>query len=160
MSNTSRVLTMWNTLSTKPGGRWAFSRAVCLKAPYFGSIRPHLDALAPEHARVSIRKRRAVQNHIGTVHAIAMCNMAEFAGGLMTEVTLPTTHRWIPKGMTVEYLKKAATDLSAVASPDGALDLATASDYRVRVEVYDKHETVVFRALITMWVTPKDRAAA
>lgn len=45
-------------------------------------------------------------NHIGTVHAIAMCNMAELAGGTMTEVTVPSTHRWIPKGMTVEYLKR------------------------------------------------------
>lgn len=35
-----------------------------------------------------------------------MCNMAELAGGTMTEVTVPSTHRWIPKGMTVEYLKK------------------------------------------------------
>lgn len=34
-----------------------------------------------------------------------MCNMAELAGGTMTEVTVPSTHRWIPKGMTVEYLK-------------------------------------------------------
>jgi hypothetical protein len=32
--------------------------------------------------------------------------MAELAGGTMTEVTVPTSHRWIPKGMTVEYLKK------------------------------------------------------
>lgn len=46
-----------------------------------------------------------------------MCNMAELAGGTMTEVTVPSTHRWIPKGMTVEYLKKAETDLIAVATP-------------------------------------------
>jgi len=60
-----------------------------------------------------------VLNHIGTVHAIAMCNMAELAGGTMTEVTVPATHRWIPKGMTVEYLKKAETDLIAIASTCG-----------------------------------------
>lgn len=35
----------------------------------------------------------------------------------MTEVSVPTTHRWIPKGMTVEYLKKTATDLVAIAAP-------------------------------------------
>ncbi len=55
-------------------------------------------------------------NHIGTVHAIAMCNMAELAGGTMTEVTVPSTHRGFPKAWTVEYLKKAETDLIAVAA--------------------------------------------
>ena len=45
-----------------------------------------------------------------------MCNMAELAAGIMSEATVPASHRWIPKGMTVEYLKKAGTDLRAVAA--------------------------------------------
>ena len=55
---------------------------------------------------VFMKKRRAVTNHLKTVHAIAMCNMAELAGGLMTEVSLPQGKRWIPSGMTVKYLKR------------------------------------------------------
>jgi Domain of unknown function (DUF4442) len=43
--------------------------------------------------------------------------MAELAGGTMTDATVPNTHRWIPKGMQVEYLKKANTDLVAIATP-------------------------------------------
>src|SRR3546814_8551637 len=41
-----------------------------------------------------------------SVHAIALCNAAELAGGMMTEVSIPSGARWIPKGMTVEYLAK------------------------------------------------------
>ncbi len=100
-------------------------------------------------------KRRSVQNHLGTVHAIAMCNMAELAGGTMTEVTVPATHRWIPKSMTVEYLKKATTNLVAIATPDALADWPVAGEYRVNVVVQDTNDEPVFRATISMWVTPK-----
>lgn len=95
-------------------------------------------------------------NHIGTVHAIAMCNMAELAGGTMTDATVPSTHRWIPKGMTVEYLKKANTDLVAIATPaDANFQWNQGSDYLVNVEVKDTKQETVFKAVITMWVSAK-----
>jgi acyl-coenzyme A thioesterase PaaI-like protein len=149
------TLAMWNKLSSQPGGKWIFSRALCLKAPYFGSIRPQFEALKPGYCEVHMRKRRSVLNHLDTVHAIAMCNMAELAGGSMTEVTVPSTHRWIPKGMTVEYLKKATTDLVAVATPMADIDWSGASDYPVKIVVSDTHGVPVFQAVIAMWVSPK-----
>lgn len=155
MAPVPRTLALWHRLSSKPGGKWAFTRLICAKAPYFGSIRPKFAQLRPDYCEVGIRKRHAVLNHIGTVHAIAMCNMAELAGGLMTEVTVPTTHRWIPQGMTVEYLKKAETDLVAIATPAGVADWSKAGPYLVDVVVKDTGGTVVFRASITMHVSPK-----
>jgi acyl-coenzyme A thioesterase PaaI-like protein len=104
---------------------------------------------------VRIRKRHAVLNHIGTVHAIAMCNMAEVAAGIMTDVTIPATHRWIPKGMTVEYLKKAQSDLQAVAALEPVPAFTAAADLPVPVSVLDTTGQLVFRAVITMWVSPK-----
>ena len=134
---------------------------LCFKAPYFGSIRPSFVQLRPEYCEVRIRKRRAVLNHLGSVHAIAMCNMAELAGGVMTEVTIPPSHRWIPTGMTVKYLKKATTDLVAVATPDATLDWsADRVDYAVKVVVRDRSGWPVFEALITMRVSPKARMPA
>src|SRR4051812_22626770 len=102
---------MWRRLSAMPGGKWIFSRLVCWRAPYFASIHPRFEELRSGYCEVHIKKRRAVLNHIGTVHAIAICNMAELAAGTMMEVTLPASQRWIPKGMTTEYLKKAETNL-------------------------------------------------
>ena len=149
------TLKIWNTISSKPGGKWAFSKALCLKAPYFSSIRPKFDELAPNYCQVSMSKSRHVLNHLSTIHAIAMCNMAELAGGAMTEVTVPATHRWIPNGMTVKYLKKATTDLVAVATPNSELDLSQPSEYSVNVVVTDTQQDVVFTACITMWVSAK-----
>lgn len=73
----------------------------------------------------------------------------------MTEVTIPATHRWIPKGMTVEYLKKAMSDVRAVATPVAEADWGRAGEYKVKVEVHDVSGQLVFRAVIAMWVSPK-----
>jgi acyl-coenzyme A thioesterase PaaI-like protein len=155
MSNTLKI---WQRCQSQPGGKWLFSRLVSFKAPYFRSIRPHFDMLEPNHCQIHIAKRRAVQNHLGTVHAIAMCNMAELAGGSMTEVSVPATHRWIPKGMEVAYLKKAETDLVAVARPADRTDWTQTGAHKVKVEVRDTSDALVFEATITMWVSPKKGA--
>lgn len=155
MSPSRGPLAIWRKLSALPAGAWLFSRLICLKAPYFASIRPRFEELRPGYCRIRFAKRRAVLNHIGTVHAIAMCNLAELAGGTMTEVTIPPTHRWIPKGMTVEYLKKATTGVVGVAEPVLPEVGAEAGDYPVRVTVSDANGEAVFRATITMWVSPR-----
>lgn len=138
-----------------PAGKWLFSRVVCWKAPYFGSIRPVFVELRPGYSQVRMRKRRAILNHIGTVHAIAMCNVAELAAGTMTEVTIPATHRWIPKGMTVEYVGKAESDLRAMAVIDPIPEFGAAMELPVTVTVVDTADQPVFRAVITMWVSPR-----
>lgn len=138
-----------------PMGRMIFSRTVCMKAPYFASIRPTIEEFEPGHVAVSLPKRRAVQNHIGTVHAIAMCNACELAGGMATEITIPKDMRWIPKGMTVQYLKKAETDLRAIARIESAPQSGPAYELIVPVDVQDKSGQVVMHADITMWVSPK-----
>lgn len=145
---------MWQRLETMPFGKWIFSRAICWKAPYFASIHPRFEELRPGYARVSMRKRRSVTNHIGTVHAIAMCNLAEIAAGTMTEISIPATMRWLPKGMQVQYLKKAASDVEAVANAAEVVE-GPGRDVPVTVDVKDRAGEVVCRAVITMWVTPR-----
>lgn len=148
-------LDIWRTLSPKPGGKWLFSRLVCFKAPYFSSIHPRFERLEPGRCEVRLRKRRSVLNHLGTVHAIAMCNMAELAGGTMTDVSVPATHRWIPKGMSVNYLKKASTDLLAIATPESTADWSTPGERKVNVVVQDRSGEAVFDAQITMWISAR-----
>lgn len=155
MSQRKPTLAIWQRLSGIPAGKWLFSRVVCWKAPYFGSIRPVFVELRPGYSQVRMRKRRAILNHIGTVHAIAMCNVAELAAGTMTEVTIPATHRWIPKGMTVEYVGKAESDLRAMAVIDPIPEFGAAMELPVTVTVVDTADQPVFRAVITMWVSPR-----
>jgi acyl-coenzyme A thioesterase PaaI-like protein len=154
------TLSTWLRLSSKPGGKWLFSRLVCWKAPYFGSISPVFSELRPGRSTVHFKKRRKVLNHIGTVHAIAMCNLAEVAAGTMTDATVPADLRWIPKGMTVEYLRRAETNVTAVAEIDMSNALAADSELPVSVAITDSKDQVVFRAVITMWITAKKKPAA
>jgi acyl-coenzyme A thioesterase PaaI-like protein len=152
----SAVLSLYNRLTPLPAGRWLFCCLICLKAPYFASIAPRIESLAPNHGVATLRHRRRVTNHIGSVHAIALCNLAEFVGGLTCDVSIPPGMRWIPKGMTVEYLKKAMGTMRAVATPEFAPTQAEAGyELPMRVEVTDTAGDVVFRARIAMWVSPK-----
>ncbi|MDF3867928.1 hotdog fold domain-containing protein [Pseudomonas denitrificans (nom. rej.)] len=128
-----------------------FSAMIGQVAPYFASIAPQFVELRPGYAEVTFPKRREVLNHIGTVHAIALCNAAELAAGTMTDVSIPKGRRWIPRGMTVEYLAKAEGDVRTVA--DGrAINWNQEGDVIVPVLAYvgDKK---VFRADITMYIS-------
>jgi acyl-coenzyme A thioesterase PaaI-like protein len=151
-----QILSAYRTLSGKPGGKWLFSKLVCWKAPYFSSIAPRIETLEPGRCVATIKHRRAVTNHIGTVHAIALCNLAEFTGGLACDVSIPASMRWIPKGMTVSYLKKAAGTMRAVATPAFAPREA-AQGYELPFEVMVENPAgeAVFKATIAMWVSPK-----
>ncbi|MFV9533862.1 DUF4442 domain-containing protein [Pseudomonas aeruginosa] len=84
-------------------------------------------------------------------HAIALCNAAELAAGTMTDASIPAGHRWIPRGMTVEYLAKATGDVRAVA--DGSqIDWQATGNLVVPVVAY-VDDKPVFRAEITMYVS-------
>lgn len=140
----SQVLDMFNSV----GGE-QFSKLVCQMAPYFSTIEPQLVRLAPGSAEARVPFRREVTNHLGTMHAIALCNAAELVAGTMTDVSIPAGARWIPKGMTVEYLAKAKTDVRAVADGSG-VDWSTSGDKVVPVDVFDAEDKKVFSARITM----------
>lgn len=143
-------------LSAWPGGQWLFSALVCLKAPYFGTIRPRITRLDSGRCEGQFNDRRAVHNHIGTVHAIALCNIAELVMGLMVDASTPAGMRWIPKGMQVDYLKKAQGRISAQATLDTPLVVATTGyDVPVTVALRDPSGELVCRATITCWISPR-----
>ncbi len=150
----SFVARSWNKLGSSAAGRWLFSRLVCFRAPYFASISPRMQNLEPGYARATLRKRRRVQNHLGTVHALAMGNLCEFAAGLLLEVSIDAQQRWIPRGMNIEYLKKATTDVAASARVDLAV-VQAGGDCPVQVDVVDTRGEVVVRATITMYVSDR-----
>ena len=150
------VLAAYRRISRWPAGRWLFSRLVCWKAPYFASIAPRIESLEPGRGIATLAHRRRVTNHLGTVHAIALCNLAEFVGGLTCDASIPTSMRWIPKGMTVAYLKKAVGRMRAIATPAFPPREAEAGyELPVDVVVEDLSGDAVFRATIAMWVSPK-----
>jgi acyl-coenzyme A thioesterase PaaI-like protein len=151
----SAALKLFRRFGGSGFGRRLCSWLICRQAPYFSSISPLLEILEPGRCVASIQHRRRVQNHIGTVHAIALCNLAEFVGGLATDAAMTRSLRWIPKGMAVRYLKKAVGPMRGEAILDPIGDIGTGAERSARVVVKDRNSEVVFDAQIAMWVSPK-----
>lgn len=160
MLSMSRVNDLHRVASRLPilGGR-VFDVVFSQAAPYFWTIRPHFTVVEPNHAELVIRKRRGVHNHLGTVHAIALCNGLEAAMGVLAEVTIPAGRRWIPRGMEVSYTATATSDITCIAEtdPEQWTDEALADEgvnLPVRVRGVRADGTVVIEGEIRLWVTP------
>ena len=143
-------------LSGRPGGSRLFSAAAMARVPYFASVLPHVVRMEPGLAEVRVPKWFFVYNHLHTVHAIASCNAAEIAIGMLMEATVPRSHRSIPKAMTVQYLGKATTSLHARAQldPPDFSQIADGVDLVVPVSITDRSGNEVVHADIATWVTP------
>lgn len=152
----NKLLHAYNQCAGLPFGKRIFSKLVCLKAPYFGTIKPIFHQLRPGGCVIRMKNRRAVHNHIGSVHAIAMCCLAELTAGTMLEVSLPPGMRWIPKGMRVEYRKIARTDLTAFCEIP-AEELHQPGELPMTVRVEDVSSEEVFRAVIDMHISERKR---
>lgn len=156
MRGMSQVLTMWQKTSALPVvGSRVFSVLFARKAPYFASIRPRFLTIEPNRAELLIPKRRRVHNHLGTVHAIALCNGLEAAMGALAEATIPADRRWIPKGMEVAYTAKATSDIVCIAETDPEQWTGSDPDLPVRVRGVRDDGTVVIEGVIRLWVTPR-----
>jgi acyl-coenzyme A thioesterase PaaI-like protein len=151
----STVMDLYTKVSKLPQGRRIFSLLFSQKAPYFATVHPRFVELRPNYAELTIRKRRGVQNHIGTVHVIAICNGLEAAMGALAEATVPSDRRWIPKGMEVEYTAKATSDITCVAETDPEQWTGDNPDVPVRVRGVREDGTVVVQGVIKLWVTEK-----
>jgi len=149
------VLDLWNKTTALPGGKRLFSIAFAQKAPYFATIRPRFVEIRPNRAELVIPKRRGVHNHLGTVHAIALCNGLEAAMGALAEATIPADKRWIPKGMDVSYTAKATSDITCIAETDPEQWTSDNPDLHVRVRGERADGEVVITGVIKLWVTPR-----
>jgi hypothetical protein len=87
----TNLLGLWRRLAPLPGGPWLFSRIFGFMVPYSGSVGPRVRVFEPGHAEVEIPDRRSNRQHLGSVHAIALMNLAEMTSGLAVMAGLPPT---------------------------------------------------------------------
>lgn len=147
------LLAMYHKVLKWPFGRQLFARMFASKAPYFKTIKPLITELRPNYCELTFAKRKAVHNHIGTVHAIALCNGLEMAMGALAEASIPRHLRWIPKGMTVNYTAKADSDIRIVAQTPA--DIWQEGDIDVAVAGYRADGKAVIEGHITIYVSKK-----
>ncbi len=151
-----RTYETYRRLVGYPLGRRLFSLLYAFKAPYFWTVRPQVLEMRPHHAEVVVPLRRAVKNHIGTLHAIAAVNGLEAAMGLLAEATCPPDKRWIPVDMTVRYTAKSTTDLRCIADTDPAE--WGDGDIPVRVQAVRRDGVVAVEGTITIRISARKRA--
>ncbi|MFM8910275.1 MAG: DUF4442 domain-containing protein, partial [Gemmatimonadota bacterium] len=137
-----RLLRLWRLCAPMPGGWWVFQRLFAWTVPYSASTKPRVRVLEPGHAEVEIPDRRANRQHLGSVHAIALMNVAEMASGLAMVSGLPDGVRSIVREIRMEYLPKARGTLRAmshVAIPQVTGDC----DVEVTADCLDRSGAVV-----------------
>lgn len=149
----------WDILSGMPGGRRLFSRLVGRMAPYTGSIHASVTVLRAGYAEVEMEDRRAVRNHLESIHAIALVNLAELAGNLALAYSLPADARFIVSGLEIEYTKKARGRITAIGESPIPRTSARAQ-YDVPVSLRDGSGDEVARAVLHSLVGPKPGAAS
>ncbi len=137
-----------------PGHNLLFRWGLALAAPYSATIRPRLVHAAPGCLELGMAKRRAVSNHMGTLHAAALANLMELCGSLAVQLTIPRSARWIPSGLDIRYRRKARTAVRARCGLD-PLDWHQNQDVPLQIEVIDEHNEVVAEATLHMRIGPR-----
>lgn len=154
--NADSIGRMWQTACRVPGGKAAFSVLAARQAPYSSTIGARVLELRPGHARVEMADRPAVRNHLRSVHALALANLAEFASGLSMLAGLPAGRRGIVVRIEVDYLKKARGTITAVADV-----VPPADDYEgplvLPVDLYDAAGEHVARGRYHWTIGPERR---
>jgi acyl-coenzyme A thioesterase PaaI-like protein len=105
--------------------------------------------MEPGMARVSLRDRRAVRNHLNSIHAIALVNLGEIATGLAVLSTISKDMRGIVLGINAEYLKKARGRLVATAKFELPDKFADNTPCEVVAELKDQSGEIVTRVRAT-----------
>jgi uncharacterized protein (TIGR00369 family) len=140
-----RLRALWRRLAPLPGGKTLFSLLLGRFAPYSGTLGARVEEFAPGFCRVTLRDRRRVRNHLASVHAMALANLAELASGLAVLAGLAPGVQGIVTGFTISYEKKARGRLSAECRVSG-LEATAEREQEAAVTVTDAAGDVVARA--------------
>ena len=150
----ANFLSSYQKVTKYPFGKFFFNKGIGFVSPFFGKLKPHVIDLKPAFCVVEIQDRHGLRNHIGTINAGAMCSLAELTAGMAVDAAIPSRFRWLPKGMSVSYVKKAKGTLRAQCEFDSKL--LKQGDVVIPLKIRDKENDTVFTANITFYISEKN----
>jgi len=142
LSAGQQLLAVFNWLTAIPGGRFIFNRIIYWKIPYSATIGARVLDLEPGYARLILRDKKSIRNHLNSIHAVALTNFGELTSGLALNTALPTNVRGIVVNINTEYLKKARGTLVAECRcdlPAVVIDM----EYIVEAVIRDQEQDIV-----------------
>jgi acyl-coenzyme A thioesterase PaaI-like protein len=148
------IYSLWQKLGGTSLGRKLFTKIIGKVAPYSGTMPAVVNKLEPGKSEIVLKNCRAVQNHLGSVHAMALTNLAELASGLAMMVCLTDKSRGILAGFEIEFIKKARTNITA--KVDWQVEVGSESKkYHVPVDLYNSDNEIVAKANAIWLIGPK-----
>ena len=94
--------------------------------PYVGTTGIYYETVEPNQVVVSLNNSKAVQNHIGSIHAVAITLLAETATGFILGLNLPSDRVLLIKSYSVNFyrpIKKGQMAAVASLSDEQRLDI-------------------------------------
>lgn len=118
MTHRNRLTKLVNATSKLPQGirSTLLSKTFGRIVPMVGSAKLRYVELSPAKVVVKIANHKAMQNHIGQVHACAMALLAETATGFVTAMNVPDTAIMLIKSLKVDFKRPTQGAMTAVAT--------------------------------------------
>ena len=102
------------------------SKAFGKVVPYVGTTGIYYETVEPNQVVVSLNNNKAVQNHIGSIHAVAITLLAETATGFILGLNLPSDRVLLIKSYSINFyrpIKKGQVAAVATLSDEQRLDI-------------------------------------
>ena len=102
------------------------SKAFGKVVPYVGTTGIYYETVEPNQVVVSLNNTKSVQNHIGSVHAVAITLLAETATGFILGLNLPSDRVLLIKSYSLNFyrpIKKGQMAAIASLSDEQRLDI-------------------------------------
>ena len=103
---------------------------------------------------LELRERRKIRNHLKSIHAIALANIAELASGLAMLSALPENSRGIVRSINIEYSKKARGTLIVKGHASPAQNLTGNIEELATAEIFDSSGELVAKMKVIWQVGP------
>lgn len=104
--------------------------------PMVGSAKIRYVELTASQVTVELANHKAMQNHIGQIHACAMALLAETATGFVTAMNVPDSAVVLIKHMKIDYKRPSKGAMRAIAT--------LSPEQQQLIQRTEKGETVVY----------------